>query len=97
MLFVIHAYDGPNALPKRQANYPAHKDHLEKDKDFGIRIIMSGPLVADDMDTRIGSHFIIDAPYRENVEKFHHADPFYIAGVWKDVHITMFIKTFGGK
>ncbi|MBY0428533.1 MAG: YciI family protein [Alphaproteobacteria bacterium] len=93
MLFCIHALDAKDALPKRQANYAAHKEHLDKDKDFGIRIVMSGPLVADDMDTRIGSLFIIDAPYRENVEKFHHADPFFTSKVWEKVHITMFIKT----
>jgi uncharacterized protein len=92
MLFVIHALDGKDALPKRQANYAAHKEHLEKDKEFGVRIVMSGPLVADDMNTRIGSHFIVDAPYRDNVEAFHHADPFHTAGVWKDVQITMFLK-----
>lgn len=97
MLFVIHAMDAPDALPKRQANYRAHKEHLNKDKDFGVRIVMSGPLVADDMDTRIGSHFLIDAPFREQVEAYHKADPFYTSGVWKDVQITMFIMTVGPK
>ena len=92
MLFVIHALDGKDSLPKRQANYAAHKEHLDKDKEYGVRIVMSGPLVADDMNTRIGSHFIVDAPFLDNVEAFHQADSFYSAGVWKDVQITMFIK-----
>ena len=97
MLFVIHAMDGADALPKRQANYAAHKEHLTKDKELGVRIVISGPLVADDMDTRIGSHFLIDAPFREQVEAYHKADPFYTAGVWKDVQITMFIMARGPK
>ncbi|NDE90067.1 MAG: YciI family protein [Alphaproteobacteria bacterium] len=97
MLFVIHALDAKEALPKRQANYPAHKAYLEKDKEYGVRIVMSGPLVADDMDTRIGSHFLIDAPFREHVEKFHKEDPFYTAGVWGETSITMFIMAKGPK
>ena len=48
MLFVIHATDKAGALPSRLANYDAHKAFLSDTRPHGARIVMSGPLVADD-------------------------------------------------
>jgi hypothetical protein len=49
---------------------------------------MSGPLVDDDGQTMIGSLFLVEAPARDEVESFHHADPFLAAGIWEQVTIT---------
>ncbi|MGO4712841.1 YciI family protein [Bradyrhizobium sp. 2TAF24] len=95
MLFIIHALDRPGALPVRQANYDAHKAFLSDTSAFGIRIVMSGPLVADDGQTMIGSLFLIEAPNRAAVETFHHADPFFAAGIWETVSITAFLRRQG--
>lgn len=95
MLYVIHARDAADAAPKRSTHYPAHKAFLNDAPKFGVTIIMSGPLVADDGETRLGSHFVLEAASRKEVEAFHHADPFYKASVWKDVFITAFLKTIG--
>jgi len=95
MLFIIHALDRPGALPVRQANYDAHKAFLSDTSAFGIRIVMSGPLVADDGQTMIGSLFLIEAPNRAAVETFHHADPFLAAGIWEKVSITAFLRRQG--
>ena len=95
MLFVIHAVDYPDALGKRLSNYEAHKAFLSDTSRFGVKIVMSGPLVADDGETMIGSLFLIEAAERKAIEAFHHADPFFAAGIWDRVSITGFLRRQG--
>ena len=71
MLFIIHAVDRTDALPARLENYDAHKAFLSDTSRFGVKIVMSGPLVADDGKTMIGSFFLVEAPSRTEVETFH--------------------------
>jgi uncharacterized protein YciI len=56
---------------------------------------LSGPLVADDGKTMIGSLMIVEAPDRATVEAFNRADPFHAAGLWEKVNITAFVKRQG--
>jgi uncharacterized protein YciI len=95
MLFVIHALDRAGALPRRLAHYDAHKAFLSDTGPLGVRIVMSGPLTADDGATMIGSLFVVEAPDREAVERFNGADPFHAAGIWERVTITGFIRRQG--
>jgi uncharacterized protein YciI len=95
MLFAIHALDKPGALPTRLAHYDAHKSFLSDTSPYGVRIVMSGPLVADDGETMIGSLFIVEANSREAVERFNRADPFHAAGFWDRVTITGFLRRQG--
>jgi hypothetical protein len=95
MLFAIHAVDRAGALPTRLAHYDAHKAFLSDTSRFGIKIVMSGPLVADDGQTMIGSLFLVEAPTRTEVESFHHADPFFAAAIWEKVTITGFLRRQG--
>lgn len=95
MLFAIHALDRAGALPTRLAHYDAHKAFLSDTSRFGIKIVMSGPLVADDGQTMIGSLFLVEASTRTEVESFHHADPFFAAGIWEKVTITGFLRRQG--
>src|SRR3954447_9297386 len=74
MPFVIHARDREGALPLRLALYEARKTFLADTSPFGVNIVMSGPLAADDGATMIGSLFVVDAPDRASVESFHAAD-----------------------
>ena len=94
MLFAIHALDRAGALPTRLANYDAHKAFLSDTLRFGIKIVMSGPLVADDGQAMIGSLFLIEAPSRD-IEAFNRADPFAAAGIWDRVSITGFVRRQG--
>ena len=89
MHFVIHALDKADALPTRLANYEAHKAYLAQAK---VKTVISGPLVADDGETMIGSCFLIEADSKDDVLAFHNNDPFKAAGVWEHVHITPFLK-----
>lgn len=95
MLFAIHAVDRAGALPTRLAHYDAHKTFLSDPSRFGVQIVMSGPLVADDGQTMIGSLFLIEAPGRGEVEAFNRADPFAAAGIWEKVTITGFLRRQG--
>ena len=89
MHFVIHALDKPDALPTRLANYEAHKAYLAK---ATVKTVISGPLVADDGETMIGSCFLVEADSKDEVLAFHNDDPFKAAGVWEHVHINPFLK-----
>lgn len=95
MLFAIHALDRKGALERRLSNYDAHKAFLSDTTPFGIQIVMSGPLTADDGQTMIGSLFLVEAPNRAAVEAFHHADPFFAAQIWEATTITGFIRRQG--
>lgn len=95
MLFAIHALDKPGALPTRLAHYEAHKAFLSDTSAYGVKIVMSGPLVADDGETMIGSLFLVEADSREAAEAFNHADPFHAAGFWERVTITGFLRRQG--
>lgn len=95
MLFAIHGLDRPGALPTRLANYDAHKAFLADTSAYGVRIVMSGPLTADDGTTMIGSLFIVEAEDRAKVEAFNAADPFRKADLWERVTITGFIRRQG--
>lgn len=95
MLFAIHAIDRTGALPTRLANYDAHKAFLGDTTRFDVKIVMSGPLVADDAATMIGSLFLIEAASRAEVEAFNRADPFAAAGIWEKVTITGFLRRQG--
>ena len=95
MLFAIHADDYPGALDKRLSNYDAHKAFLSDTSRFDVKIVMSGPLVADDGNTMIGSLFLVEGADRTAIENFHRADPFFQAGIWEKVTITGFLRRQG--
>lgn len=95
MLFAIHAVDHEGASETRLARYDAHKQFLSNVSQFGVTIVMSGPLVADDGATMVGSLFVVDAPDRASVERMNRADPFHAAGIWRRVHITGFVRRQG--
>lgn len=95
MLFVIHALDNPGALNVRLAHYDAHKAFLADPSPYAVRIVMSGPLTADDGTTMIGSLFVVETPDRTTVERINRADPFHDAGIWDRVTITGFLLRQG--
>jgi uncharacterized protein YciI len=95
MFFVLHGFDKEGALEARLANYQAHKAFLADTSRHGVSMVISGPLVADDGKTMIGSLMILEAPDRAAVETFNRADPFHAAGIWEKVEITAFVKRQG--
>lgn len=89
MHYVIHCLDHPGAVEKRLANYEAHKAYLGAAK---IKTVISGPLLADDEKTMIGSCFVVEANSLSEVEDFNRNDPFFAAGLWQTISIRPFNK-----
>ena len=89
MHFIVHCLDHPAAVEERLAHYDAHKTYLGA---ASIRIVISGPLLADDGATMIGSLFLVEAASKAEVEAFNAADPFNQAGIWREIRIHPFLK-----
>jgi uncharacterized protein YciI len=94
-LFAVHALDKQGALPARLDHYAAHRAYVETAADYGVTVLVSGPLQSDDGEMMIGSLFIVEAEGRAAVEKFNAEDPFHVEGVWGEVTITRFHKRKG--
>ncbi len=78
MHYVIHCLDHDGAVEKRLANYDAHKAYLAA---AALKTVISGPLLADDEETMIGSCFVLEAKSLSDVEDFNRNDPFAKAGL----------------
>ncbi len=89
MHYIVHCLDHEGAVDKRLANYDAHKAYLAS---APVKTVISGPLLAEDNETMIGSLFLIEADRKEDVVAFNSADPFTKSGVWKTVNIHPFNK-----
>jgi hypothetical protein len=89
MHYVVHCLDHADALDTRLANYEDHKAYLAS---APIRLVVSGPLLADDGETMIGSMFLVEADDKAAVEDFNRNDPFARTGVWARVDIHPFFK-----
>lgn len=95
MLFAVHAIDAPNAPAIREKIHHEHVAHLKTHADYGVTMVMGGPLVADDGKGSVGSLMVFEANDRASVEKFNKADPFAKNGVWSKVEINRFEKRTG--
>jgi uncharacterized protein YciI len=89
MHYVIHCLDHDDAVEKRLALYDQHKAYLAA---APIRTVISGPLLADDETTMIGSCFVVEAESLGEVEAFNADDPFAKAKLWRLVSIRPFSK-----
>lgn len=89
MHYVVHCLDHDGAVEKRLENYEAHKAYLAT---APVKTVISGPLLADDEATMIGSCFVLEADSLATVQAFNSNDPFAKAGLWKTVSIRPFSK-----
>ena len=89
MHFTVYCLDHKNAVERRLANYEAHKAYLATSP---VKTVMSGPLLASDQETMIGSFFLYEADDIAEVIRFKDNDPFNIAGIWEHVEIRPFLK-----
>lgn len=84
MHVAVHCLDHRDALERRLEHYDAHKAYLASGP---VKTVISGPLLAEDGTTMIGSLFVFEADSIADVEAFNAADPFNQAGVWAQVSI----------
>ncbi|MEJ8571577.1 YciI family protein [Microbaculum marinum] len=89
MHYIIHCLDRAESVEKRLSHYEAHKAYLAK---APISILISGPLLADDHETMIGSCFLIEADSLEAAIEFNRNDPFHRADLWEQVSVHPFHK-----
>ena len=89
MHYVVHCLDHEGAVDKRLANYEAHKAYLAT---APVNTVISGPLLADDQETMIGSCFVLEAESLAAVQDFNRNDPFAKVGLWKTISIRPFAK-----
>jgi uncharacterized protein YciI len=88
MKVAVHCLDHLGAEKSRLENYAAHKTYLGLGST--VKTVISGPLLAEDGETMIGSLFVFEAETLEDVIAFNRADPFNQAGVWAQVSIRQF-------
>ncbi len=89
MHYIIHCLDKPGSVENRLAHYEAHKAYLSNPP---VDIVISGPLLADDNETMIGSCFLIEADSLDAATEFNRNDPFHAAGLWEQISIRPFHK-----
>jgi uncharacterized protein len=92
MHFITHCLDRDGAVETRLAHYDEHRAYLASTAP--VRLVVAGPLVADDGETMIGSLFLTEADTKADVEAFNRGDPFYEHGVWDrdTIEIHEFLK-----
>ncbi|MBV4366984.1 YciI family protein [Erwinia sp. BNK-24-b] len=98
MLYVIYAEDNADSLEKRQAVRPAHLARLQLLQDEG-RLIIAGPMPAVDSNEPgaagfSGSTIIAEFTSLEEAQSWAQDDPYVAAGVYKQVAVKPFKKTF---
>ena len=92
MLFCLHIQDKPDRVETRKQFVDEHRAYQ---KDCGVDVTLSGPLLAEDGGTMIGSIFFIEAPDRAGVKKFIANDPFTRNDVWGESVLTRFPRRHG--
>jgi uncharacterized protein YciI len=89
MHFTVYCLDHDGMVERRLSHYEAHKAYLAT---ASMKTVMSGPLLAGDQQTMIGSFFLYEADDIAEVLAFNKNDPFNAAGIWKSVDIRPFLK-----
>jgi uncharacterized protein len=89
MNYIVYCLDHDGMVDKRLEHYDAHKAYLATSP---VKTLISGPLVADDNQTMIGSFFLYESDSIEEVRQFARQDPFNKSGIWKTVEIRPFLK-----
>jgi uncharacterized protein YciI len=88
MHFIVHALDKTDALERRMASIANHRAYLSKaPSQFGVKVLMSGPLLAEDGNTMIGSFFLLASKSRIEVEAMFEGDPLRSVDVWQSLKI----------
>jgi uncharacterized protein YciI len=89
MHYTVYCLDHDSMVERRLSHYEAHRAYLAT---APVKMVMSGPLLAADQETMIGSFFLFEADDIGEVIRFNANDPFNEAGIWKSVDIRPFLK-----
>ena len=89
MHFTVYCLDHEGMVERRREYYDAHKAYLATSP---VKTIISGPLLAADEETMIGSFFLYEGDDIDEVVRFNRDDPFNKAGIWSSVDVRPFLK-----
>ena len=92
MLYALHMIDKPGVLEKRMSVLPAHQEYL---RNAPIEVVMSGPLLAQDGESIVGSLYLVEVEDRADIDAFLDRDPLANAGVWERIDINRFHRRVG--
>ena len=98
MWYAITGHDTPNSLDKRLAARPAHVARLQALQEQG-RLLLAGPFPAiDAVDPGAagfsGSLIVAEFAALSAAQEWANADPYVAAGVYAEVSVRPFKKTF---
>lgn len=88
MLYLIHCIDKPGHLQTRLDNREAHLAYVSEHAE---QIHAAGPLISEEEAMR-GSVLIMDFPDRAAADTFCANDPYQLAGLFAQVHISRWKK-----
>lgn len=83
-LFLVICFDNTDVLELRQEHRPRHMAHI---KTLGDRLKMAGPHLDAPGGKPRGSFLLIEGESQQEVEDFVRADPFWEAGIFKDMEV----------
>lgn len=84
-LYAFHCRDGAEAGRLRTEHLQLHLHHVEANIE---RYAVAGPLKSGDK--TVGSLVIVEAEDEAEARRFFEHDPYFIAGVWADIHVAEF-------
>ena len=83
--FLVQYWDKPGSGEVRAPNRDAH---IAYRRALGAKLVLAGPMFEDFNDTpAVGTLVILDAPDKATATKTALEDPYYKAGVFKDVKV----------
>ena len=96
MWYAIYALDNADSLERRKAARPAHLARLHALRDAG-RLLLAGPFPAIDAQDPgpagfSGSLIVAEFADLEAARAWADADPYRVAGVYRDVCVRPFLK-----
>lgn len=92
-LFVILGHDGPRGAERRPEVRPRHLEHL-RPLDREGRVLVAGPLFADDGKTPRGSLIVLEAPDLAAARDLAARDPYVVEGVFERYDVRPFTRVF---
>lgn len=92
-LFVILGTDGPHGAERRPAVRPRHLEHL-RPLDRAGRIVVAGPLFADDGVSPRGSMIVLEAASLDEARDLAARDPYVLEGIFDRYEVRPFTRVF---
>ena len=84
MQFVIHYTDRKQSGDIRQR---LRTEHLEYRRGFLPKLLLAGPILAEDGETFVGSLIIVESTSRQEAEDIARGDPYVSAGLFETITI----------